>query len=221
MVPHAYIGHPVYRDVLIPEGLYFNLSFVLPYISALNNLSCKTHVIHRMKVKVELTDMSPTPEQIASAAYSDNPNSVTSATVSEDSKEVISVTSDQISPPSVDTDKLSSSAAESKQLKKNSSNKKSQCSESSHSSETFSKTAQGPCVQPVQLTGVKEQDSREGCNSHYITVSGLPSSITVEDIVAYFQSARCGGGTVTKVVYLDKEKSVIIVGFSDIALTCE
>jgi hypothetical protein len=194
----------------------------------IHDLSCNTHIIHGKKVKIEFTDKPATPEQIKSAVYSATPISVTSATASQGSKEVNSVTSDQISPPSVDVDKLPSSAAEPEQLKKNSSVEKMQCSEFSHSTETLSNTtdSEGPYVQPVQFAGVKEQDSQEVCDSHCIIVSGLPSSIAVEklvaeDIVAYFQSARCGGGRVTQVVYLDKEKSMIIVGFSDIALTCE
>ena len=186
-------------------------------------MSCNTHIIHGKKVKIEFTDVPPTPEQIKSAVYSATPISVTSATASQGSKEVTSVTSDLISPPrlSVDVDKLSSCTAESEQLKKNSSVEKIHCSEFSHCPATLSKTTEGPCVQPVQFAGVKEQGSWEACDSHYIIVSGLPSSISIEKLVAYFQSARCGGGRVTKVVYLDTKKSMIIVGFSDIALTCE
>ena len=76
---------------------------------------------------------------------------------------------------------------------------------------------------PAALEVDKPQSMNLLCDvdACYITVSGLIGSVSVEDIVAYFQSARCGGGTVTEVVYMDQRKSVALVGISGLELTCE
>jgi O-acetyl-ADP-ribose deacetylase (regulator of RNase III) len=69
---------------------------------------------------------------------------------------------------------------------------------------------------PVLLDVDEHQCVSKTLSPSYITVSGLTDSISVEDIVAYFQSARCGGGTVTEVVYLNSKKSLALVGISGI-----
>ena len=48
----------------------------------------------------------------------------------------------------------------------------------------------------------------------YIIVSGLSNSTSTKDIIAHFQTARCGGGTVTEVIYLGQSKSRALVGIS-------
>ena len=58
-------------------------------------------------------------------------------------------------------------------------------------------------------------------NPNYIIVSSLANSISTEDIVAHFQTARCGGGTVTEVIYLEQSKARALVGISGIELNCE
>ena len=74
---------------------------------------------------------------------------------------------------------------------------------------------------PVLLDVDEHQCVSKTLSPSYITVSGLTDSISVEDIVAYFQSARCGGGTVTEVVYVDQRKSVALVGINGLELNCE
>ena len=56
-------------------------------------------------------------------------------------------------------------------------------------------------------------------NPSYIIVSCLVNSISTEDIVAYFQTARCGEGTVTEVINLGQSKA--LVGISGIELNCK
>ena len=58
-------------------------------------------------------------------------------------------------------------------------------------------------------------------NPNYITVSGLNDSISTDDIVAHFQTAQCGGGTVTEVIYLGQSRSKALVGISGIELDCK
>ena len=68
---------------------------------------------------------------------------------------------------------------------------------------------------PKYFDGSSQQETS------YIAVTGLTQCMSVEDIVAYFQSARCGGGTVTKLAYVDQSKSVAFVGISGLKLNCE
>ena len=56
---------------------------------------------------------------------------------------------------------------------------------------------------------------------NYIKVTGLSEAISTEDIVAHFQTARCGGGTVTEVIILGPHKSVGLVRIEQINLDCE
>ena len=55
----------------------------------------------------------------------------------------------------------------------------------------------------------------------YIIVSNLAKSISTKDIVAHFQTARCGGGTVTEVIYLAKNNSRALIGISGIEPNCK
>ena len=55
-------------------------------------------------------------------------------------------------------------------------------------------------------------------NPSYIIVSSLADSISAEDLVAHFQTAQCGGGTVTEVIYLEQSKARALVGISGIEL---
>ena len=74
-----------------------------------------------------------------------------------------------------------------------------------------------PSTQPANICSNSEDD----CNPSYIIVSGLTDSISTEDLIAYFQTARCGGGTVTEVIYLEQSKASALVGISGIKLNCE
>ena len=74
-----------------------------------------------------------------------------------------------------------------------------------------------PSAQPANI-GSNSEDDR---NPSYITVSGLTDTISTEDIVAHFQTARCGGGTVTEVIHLEQNKARAVVGISGIELNCE
>ena len=56
---------------------------------------------------------------------------------------------------------------------------------------------------------------------NYIKVTGLSEAISTEDIVAHFQTARCGGGTVTEVIHLEQSKASALVGISGIELNRE
>ena len=49
-------------------------------------------------------------------------------------------------------------------------------------------------------------------NLFYIKVLGIQPDFTIDDIVAYFQTARCGSGIVDKVIYLDAKKSAVLIG---------
>ena len=84
-------------------------------------------------------------------------------------------------------------------------------------SEDMSHTMQP--ADPIQggaYTGQPKVHRQVSTQANHIIVSGLADSISVEDIVAYFQSAWCGGGTVTEVVYLNSKKSLALVGISGI-----
>ena len=71
-------------------------------------------------------------------------------------------------------------------------------------------------VQPPARTD--QQQPVKDRNPSYIMVSGLTNSISTEDIVAHFQTARCGGGTVTEVIHLEQSKDRALVGISGIEL---
>ena len=56
---------------------------------------------------------------------------------------------------------------------------------------------------------------------NYIKVSGLSKAIATEDIVAHFQTAECGGGTVTEVIVVGEHKSIRLVRIEGISLDRE
>ena len=56
---------------------------------------------------------------------------------------------------------------------------------------------------------------------NYIKVTGLSEAIPTKDIVAHFQTAECGGGTVTEVIILGPHKSIGLVRIEQISLDCE
>ena len=55
----------------------------------------------------------------------------------------------------------------------------------------------------------------------YIKVTGLSETISTEDVVAHFQSAECGGGTVTEIIIVGSHKSIGIVRIEGISLDRE
>ena len=72
-----------------------------------------------------------------------------------------------------------------------------------------------PSTLPTNISS-NSQDDR---NPSYIMVSGLNDTIPTDDIVAHFQTARCGGGIVTEVIHLEQSKALF--GISGIELDCE
>ena len=74
---------------------------------------------------------------------------------------------------------------------------------------------------PSTLPTTIGSNSKDDCISSYIMVSGLTDSISTEDIVAHFQTARCGGGTVTEVIYMEQDKARALVGITGIELNCK
>ena len=47
---------------------------------------------------------------------------------------------------------------------------------------------------------------------YWIHVVGLGPELTIDDIAAYFQSARCGSGFVRSLVYLGQLKTAAMIG---------
>ena len=47
---------------------------------------------------------------------------------------------------------------------------------------------------------------------YYVKVLGIQPHFTTDDIIAYFQTARCGSGLVQEVIYLDARKSAVLIG---------
>ena len=70
---------------------------------------------------------------------------------------------------------------------------------------------------PPHIGTIQQQPVKDHYPS-YIMVSGLTDSISTEDIVAHFQTARCGGGTVTEVTHMEQSKDRALVGISGIEL---
>ena len=70
---------------------------------------------------------------------------------------------------------------------------------------------------PPHISTIQQQPVKDHHLS-YIMVSGLTDSISTEDIVAHFQTARCGGGTVTEVTHMGQSKDRAFVGISGIEL---
>ena len=86
----------------------------------------------------------------------------------------------------------------------------------SHCVVTKQPTGQSNTRKPTHIGST----SKDG-NPSYIIVNGLTYSISTKDIVAHFQTARCGGGTVMEVIYLGQNKTSALVGISGIELNCE
>ena len=76
-----------------------------------------------------------------------------------------------------------------------------------------------PAAETSKLAHISSNTEEQ--TTSYIIVSGLDDSISTEDIVAHFQTARCGGGTVTEVIHLEQNKARALVGISGIELNCE
>ena len=51
---------------------------------------------------------------------------------------------------------------------------------------------------------------------HWFRIEGLAPEVTGNDIVSYFQSARCGSGLVKKLMYLDQQKTAAEIGIERI-----
>ena len=51
---------------------------------------------------------------------------------------------------------------------------------------------------------------------HWVRIEGLSPDVTKDDIIAYFQSARCGSGIVKILVYTEKEKTAAVLGIEGI-----
>ena len=49
-------------------------------------------------------------------------------------------------------------------------------------------------------------------NLYYVKVLGIHPDFTTDDIIAYFQTARCGSGLVQEVIYLDAKQSAVLIG---------
>lgn len=51
---------------------------------------------------------------------------------------------------------------------------------------------------------------------YWVEVVGLPPEHTEDDIVAHFQTSRCGSGVVRMLVYLGQDKMAAMVGIEGI-----
>ena len=49
-------------------------------------------------------------------------------------------------------------------------------------------------------------------NLFYFKVLWIQPDFTIDDTVAYFQTARCGSGIVHEVIYLDAKKTAVLIG---------
>ena len=58
-------------------------------------------------------------------------------------------------------------------------------------------------------------------NLYYIKILGIQPDFTIDDITAYFQTARCGSGIVQEVIYLDAKKSAVLIGIEGLNDKCE
>jgi uncharacterized membrane protein len=159
-----------------------------------------THKIGKVKLTVKVSESLPTPEHHHSAAYKiDLWMNSKAATVANTEDKVQSVPSVAIVPHKVLS--LPSDSAEKQAIL------------SGINGEESSSPTLVDISQKYTLSNTPK--------TNYIVVSGLTSSISIEDIVAYFQSARCGGATVTEVAYVDQSETVCFVGLSGLELTCE
>ena len=126
----------------------------------------------------------------------------TSTLVTANQKTPPHVSTNQETPPPVSTNQETSPPVTTKQ-------------ESLPPLTTYCDQQTPPHISTIQQQPVKDR------NPSYIIVSGLTDSISTEDIVAHFQTARCGGGTVKEVTYMEQNKGEALVGITGIELDCE
>ena len=50
----------------------------------------------------------------------------------------------------------------------------------------------------------------------WVKVSGLDDRLTTEDLVAHFQSARCGSGRVLDVVYIGNYRTIALLEVAEL-----
>ena len=51
---------------------------------------------------------------------------------------------------------------------------------------------------------------------YWVKVVGLSPELTEDDIATHFQSTRCGSGLVRRLVYLEQDKTVAMIGIEGI-----
>ena len=170
------------------------------FLVASHKLFKGAHKIGAARVKVEAASNSPTPNQRQNAVYSTGPQPGTTPSFVTEQQIPSSCVKDQLkTPPPFSTNQLTPAPISTVQ--------KSPPPVSTN--------------QKVQLPAGTHQQMNKDHNPSYIIVSGLTDSISTEDIVAHFQTARCGGGTVMEVIYLGQSRSRALVGISGIELNCE
>ena len=138
-------------------------------------------------------------------------NQETPPPVSTDWKTLPFVTADQKTPPPVRTNQKTPSPVSADQ--KTSPVRSNQ--DTLPPVTTYCDQQTPPHISTIQQQPVKDQ------NPSYFIVSGITDSISTEDIVAHFQTAHCGGGTVTEVIHLEQNKANALVGITGIELDCE
>ena len=186
---------------------------VYGFFAAAHKMFKGIHRIGKSKVKVEFTHALPNPEQQMTVVYSFN--------VPQSSTEVLSGTKDQPKLQSANTTALKTSVDPM------------DCQAPPIDGKVPPlpiQTNDEQPLKPIHTDGEQPllpiqtpcpQKLPEATKTSYIMVSGLTTSISVEDIVAYFQSARCGGGSVVKVVYQDHSKTQALVGIGKVELNSE
>ena len=55
----------------------------------------------------------------------------------------------------------------------------------------------------------------------YFKISGLTESVSIQDIVSYFESAQCTGNKVSKIIYQGSHQSIALVGIKGCSVDCE
>ena len=204
------------------------------FLTASHKIFKGLHKIGKLRLQVQAASTPPTFEQRRNAVYSIGPQlTPPSATRQETALTSFHTIMDQqkIAPPtciqqqiwaSISTDQNTSTlvTANQKTPAPVSTNQEtphlvSANQESLPPVTTYCEQQTPPRSNTIQQQPVKDR------NPSYIIVSGLTDSISTEDIVAHFQTARCGGGTVTDVTYMEQSKAKALVGISGIELDCE
>ena len=172
------------------------------------------HKIGKLRLQVQAASTPPTSEQRRNAVYSTGPQSTPPSETRQqttlasfhtimDQQKITTPTciqqqiqdptsTDQKTPPPVSTNQ-----------------------ETPPPLTTYCDQQTSPHISTIQQQPVKDH------SPSYIMVGGLTDSISTEDIVAHFQTARCGGGTVTEVIHLEQDKARTLVGISGIELKGE